>query len=586
MNPNNPNQPNTAGIKIGLPNSSNKGFDVKAGIIDSNPNAPYNPNNNLKLYDSKDTYNRIPFAEVIMCNIDCEELLKNATTLNTQNNIESTTNTESAHQNNTNQPFTYQDSNITAKEIINKDNTSTLVIESNTNLLEYQGNIADTLMSGLSGVFASMATLAEKYGVDKSLKESTKGLGTKGRILASVLFQTEGASVSLTYNYGNNGKDMTKAVVSVGIELGASYLVGLGVATLPVLPAVTIATFAAVGIGLFLNTQVGKWVTDSIAEHLIQPLIDNLKPKLQSFFSMFDSNPLEYELVPNPTLESKDYQSLIELLLNKNSNALDIDTLLHTFPNYLAYPTHSYSTKDSTNSSLALSTPKDALPIHIKAQCFNHKKEALSNREIYVYSPNFYSFVDRAKSDENGFIEFHNAYVSSKMTNSDLYFVLNRYGLDEEQKDFHIKISPSKTIQPKDKQVGELLEQRLSFEKNIPKAITLNDNIKPNIKVNAIEYIPQEYNHNSFNSPLEHHLIESITLQAHYVLKDSHKKNIQGDEQSLLKESIQRYKHKTKWGYIVFDRDEEIEQTLKQVNKTQPLIYSKRFKELEILKGK
>lgn len=298
-------------------------------------------------------------------------------------------------------------------------------------------------------------------------------------------------------------------------------------------------------------------------------------------------NPAHPYANPQRNLSSPDYQSLIELLLHKDSNALDIDTLLHTFPNYLAYPTHSYSTKDSINSSLSLSTPKDALPIHIKAQCFNHKKEALSNREIYVYSPNFYSFVDRAKSDENGFIEFHNAYVSSKMTNSDLYFVLNRYGLDEEQKDFHIKISPSKTIQPKDKQVGELLEQRLSFEKNIPKAITLNDNIKPNIKVNAIEYIPQEYNHNSFNSPLllEHHLIESITLQAHYVLKDSHKKNIQGDEQSLLKESIQRYKHKTKWGYIVFDRDEEIEQTLKQVNKTQPLIYSKRFKELENIKG-
>ncbi len=204
-----------------------------------------------------------------------------------------------------------------------------------------------------------------------------------------------------------------------------------------------------------------------------------------------------------------------------------------------------------------------------------------------MYSPNFYSFVDRARSDENGFIEFNNACVSSNMTNSDLYFVLNRCGLDEEQKDFHIKISPSKTIQPKDKQVGELLEQRLSFEKNIPKAITLNDNIKPNIKVNAIEYIPQEYNHDSFNSPLllEHHLIESITLQAHYVLKDSHKKNIQGDEQSLLKESIQRHKHKTKWGYIVFDKEEDIEQTLKQLNKTQPLIYSKRFKELENIKG-
>lgn len=564
-----------------------QGLPYKKGGVDYR--TLFAPNNNIKLYDSKDTYNHIPNTNTIVCYVNCDNFINNNTgnNLNGFSNNNKTFSAQVTMDSNPTQPFTYEDSNITAKEIINKDNTSTLVIESNTNLLEYQGNTTDTLMSGISGVFASMATLAEKYGVDKSLKESTKGLGTKGRILASVLFQTEGASVSLAYNYGNNGKDMTKAVVSVGIELGASYLVGLGVATLPVLPAVTIATFAAVGIGLFLNTQVGKWVTDSIAEHLIQPLIDNLKPKLQSFFSMFDSNPLEYELVPNPTLESKDYQSLIELLLNKNSNALDIDTLLHTFPNYLAYPTHSYSTKDSTNSSLALSTPKDALPIHIKAQCFNHKKEVLSNREIYVYSPNFYSFVDRAKSDENGFIEFHNAYVSSKMTNSDLYFVLNRYGLDEEQKDFHIKISPSKTIQPKDKQVGELLEQRLSFEKNIPKAITLNDNIKPNIKVNAIEYIPQEYNHNSFNSPLllEHHLIESITLQAHYVLKDSHKKNIQGDEQSLLKESIQRYKHKTKWGYIVFDRDEEIEQTLKQVNKTQPLVYSKRFKELENIKG-
>ena len=188
-----------------------QGLPYKKGGVDYR--TLFAPNNNIKLYDSKDTYNRIPFAEVIMCNIDCEELLKNATTLNKQNNIESTTNTESAHQNNTNQPFTYEDSNITAKEIINKDNTSTLVIESNTNLLEYQGNIADTLMSGLSGVFASMATLAEKYGVDKSLKESTKGLGTKGRILASVLFQTEGASVSLTYNYGNNGKDLLKVEI-------------------------------------------------------------------------------------------------------------------------------------------------------------------------------------------------------------------------------------------------------------------------------------------------------------------------------------------------------------------------------------
>ena len=31
----NPSNPNTIGIKIGLPNSSNKGFDIKAGEIES-----------------------------------------------------------------------------------------------------------------------------------------------------------------------------------------------------------------------------------------------------------------------------------------------------------------------------------------------------------------------------------------------------------------------------------------------------------------------------------------------------------------------------------------------------------------------
>ncbi|STP07460.1 hypothetical protein [Helicobacter fennelliae] len=487
--------------------------------------------------------------------------------------------------------YHYQDSNYSTTAQITNENSFEIITQYDSfhdileviqNYSQYKGNVTDTLMAGISGIFGA---------VEKGAEKITELAGGKYQI-AKYLFKAEGISVSATYGYGSNNRDMVKTAVSVGIELFGNYLIGLALeGVLAALGMTSIPAFVIVGAisaltaGILMNTQAGKDFINFLADDVLKPLIDSLESKLQSFFSMFDSNPLEYELVPNPTLSSKDYQSLIELLLNKNSNALDIDTLLHTFPNYLAYPTHSYSTKDSTNSSLSLSTPKDALPIHIKAQCFNHKKEALSNREIYVYSPNFYSFVDRAKSDENGFIEFHNAYVSSKMTNSDLYFVLNRYGLDEEQKDFHIKISPSKTIQPKDKQVGELLEQRLSFEKNIPKAITLNDNIKPNIKVNAIEYIPQEYNHNSFNSPLEHHLIESITLQAHYVLKDSHKKNIQGDEQSLLKESIQRYKHKTKWGYIVFDRDEEIEQTLKQVNKTQPLVYSKRFKELENIKG-
>ncbi|CUU39625.1 MULTISPECIES: hypothetical protein [Helicobacter] len=177
------NQPNTAGIKIGLPNSSNKGFDVKTGMIDSNPNAPYNPNNNIKLYDSKDNTKRV----AIVCIVDCPfEIINNQDSIMFENNNTKSPISITTSQSNSIQPFTYEDSNITAKEIINKDNTSTLVIESNTNLLEYQGNTTDTLMSGISAMFASMATLAEKYGVDKSLKESTKGLGTKGRILAII----------------------------------------------------------------------------------------------------------------------------------------------------------------------------------------------------------------------------------------------------------------------------------------------------------------------------------------------------------------------------------------------------------------
>ncbi|WP_300900649.1 hypothetical protein [uncultured Helicobacter sp.] len=57
----------------------NKGFDIRAGAIDSNPNASYNVKNNIKLYDSKDTYNHTPSTSVIVCNIDCEEFLKNTT---------------------------------------------------------------------------------------------------------------------------------------------------------------------------------------------------------------------------------------------------------------------------------------------------------------------------------------------------------------------------------------------------------------------------------------------------------------------------------------------------------------------------
>ena len=46
-------------------------------------------------------------------------------------------------------------------------------------------------------------------------------------------------------------------------------------------------------------------------------------------------NPTHPYANPQRSLESKDYQSLIELLLDTNSTAKDIDSLLHSFPHYL-----------------------------------------------------------------------------------------------------------------------------------------------------------------------------------------------------------------------------------------------------------
>ena len=343
----NSNNPNTAGITIGLPNSSNKGFDIKAGIIESNPNTPYIPNNNLKLYDSKYNAKRVAIACIVDCPFDMTS--KEQQNENDMLNFGKQA-TESTSPNNANKPFNYKDSNITAKEIINKDNTSTLVIETKTNLLKYQGNTADTLMSGVSGIFASMAELAKQYGLDEAVK---KAGGAKGRVLASVLFQTQGASVSLAYNYGNNGRDMLKAGVSVGIEIFAgSVATALIPASAPVLVFVGIAVTASVGINLFLNTQIGKNTIDLVVD------------KLQSFFALFDSNPNRYELISNPNLESKDYQSLIELLLDTNSTAKDIDSLLHSFPHYLqdskqpleSTNTDSTPTQSSTESNSTQST--------------------------------------------------------------------------------------------------------------------------------------------------------------------------------------------------------------------------------------
>ena len=575
------NNSQTIGLKLSLPNSTNNGIDIKAGILDSNSNCSQNYNH--KIYDYSDKNKGIATVQSLKFCIDCSIL--ESCFLTSVNAIRNETNEiffDNATKNINSNPFSYQDSAIKAQETINDDGTSTLTIESKQDIFAYQGNTADSLMSGISGIFSS---------IDKGLEKAMEMFGGNGLRFAKLVFKAEDFFVSFAYNYNTNEKDIVKALVSIGAVsiagsvIAKSIIVTFGVVTAPKL--IAIGAISAILAGILLNTNAGKSVVDWVTDNM-RFFINFTESKLQEFFTKFDSNPSAYELVENPTLTEQDYQSLIELLLHKDSNANDIDALLRTFPNYLVNPANQNNKNDSIKSNIATSNASNAICMNIKAQCFNHKNEILANKEIYVYSPNFNAFVDRAKSDNNGFIEFNNACVSSKMTNSDLYFVLNRYGLDEEQKDFHIKISPFKTIQPKDKKVKQLVRQKLIFDKHIPKAIESNDTIKPNIKVISIEFIQD----NQTNSPPNNNAFDNsqkskyfITLKANYDIRDSQKKHIKGDKDKYLNDSIVMHQHKTQWGYIVFDKDEDIDKSLMEITKTTPLIYSKEFKRLDNIKG-
>ena len=233
---------------------------------------------------------------------------------------------------------------------------------------QYQGNTADTLMSGVSGVFG---------GIDKGLTKAIEMIGGTKIKAAKYIFKAEGISISATYGYGNNDRDMVKTTAGLTFEIGLGIalekalvisLVGIGV-SLSVLHLVIIAGISALVAGILMNTQAGKWVVNE-ATQSIRRTITSLESKLQSFFSLFKSNPNAYELVSNPNLESKDYQSLIALLLDTNSTAKDIDSLLHSFPHYLQdskQPLDSHTTDSTpTQSNTDSTTPTTKSPQQAK----------------------------------------------------------------------------------------------------------------------------------------------------------------------------------------------------------------------------
>ncbi len=112
--------------------------------------------------------------------------------------------------------YHYQDSNYSTTAQITNENSFEIITQYDSfhdileviqNYSQYKGNVTDTLMAGISGIFGA---------VEKGAEKITELAGGKYQI-AKYLFKAEGISVSATYGYGSNNRDMVKTAVSVGI---------------------------------------------------------------------------------------------------------------------------------------------------------------------------------------------------------------------------------------------------------------------------------------------------------------------------------------------------------------------------------
>ena len=308
--------------------------------------------------------------------------------------------------------YHYQDLNYsTTAQITNENNLEITMqydnfhdtLQTIKNATQYKGNLADTLMAMVSGAFGAM---------EKGAEEITKLAGGKYQI-AKYIFKAEGISVSAAYGYGNNDGDIVKtgiglvfeALLSSGISIA---LVGaLSVTYVPYL--VIIAGISALVAALLLNTQAGK------------DFVNFLTDKLHSFFSLFDSNPSNYELVSNPSLESSDYKSLIELLLDSNSTAKDIDSLLHSFPHYLKKESKQEVYSPLSPQSISFPYSSIIYLTTIKALKDTLKEYLPKAKKIVLYTPNpFVSLYTSSPSYIfNSNLSFFNPHLQYLLTSKD-----------------------------------------------------------------------------------------------------------------------------------------------------------------------
>ena len=249
-------------------------------------------------------------------------------------------------------------------------------------------------------------------------------------------------------------------------------------------------------------------------------------------------------------ISQENHDDLIQLLCQQKTNAGDIHQYLEC-SHYLDRADSKHT--ESSQSDTPLHTAPNTIPIRLQAQCINHNNEPLANKEIYAFSMDIGHFVERVLSDDKGIIECNNILVYNNGSLSQVYFVLRQLGLDEEQKITHIQISPRLDISPAYKKQGSLEGiKTLHFAKDIPKHIAQHDKINAKVRVSAIYKIDTIQAHNTTQ------LAIPLSLKAKYIIKGKTKDT--KEAQSL----IAQYRHNTKWGYIVFEKHQDIHKELQK----------------------
>ena len=289
-----------------------------------------------------------------------------------------------------------------------------------------------------------------------------------------------------------------------------------------------------------------------MAFELIYQALSIQEPKLrelisQEFHNLINETPQE---IITGNLSNEEFQSLIMLLCDERCNVNDIHNFLEC-SHYLDRADSKHT--EFSQSDIPLHTAPNTIPIHLQAQCINHNNEPLANKEIYAFSMDIGHFVERVLSDDKGMIECNNILVYNNGSLSQVYFVLKQLGLDEEQKITHIQISPRLDISPVFKNQGSLEGiKTLHFAKDIPKHIEQHDKINAQVRVSAIHKMDTIQTHNATQWAIP------LSLKAEYIIKDKTKDT--KETQSL----IAQYRHNTKWGYMVFEKHQNIHKELQK----------------------